>query len=242
MNEPVKYHPDPELGEIAEFTFTDEFTAEATLPGVGKASAATSKYFFEMLAADGIPTHFITADIPNGTMRCRKLHMIPLIYVWRYKAMGTFCNVYNVDEGTELNGIIETLVDMPENPRICDETSVALGLITSYRQRLCYEYMRRISTLFTTAVTACGLELIDFRIEFGMDAEDGGFGTLRVGGEISGLTMTVVHKDGKLVDPVRLASLLITNEPAKEPAKEVATETAKEEAAVPPLQNDTPSA
>ena len=39
-----------------------------TIDGIGKANLQTSVYYFEMLKAAGIKTHYISADIENATM------------------------------------------------------------------------------------------------------------------------------------------------------------------------------
>ena len=39
-----------------------------TIEGIGKANLQTSVYYFEMLKAAGIKTHYISADVENATM------------------------------------------------------------------------------------------------------------------------------------------------------------------------------
>ncbi|MBR6709792.1 MAG: phosphoribosylaminoimidazolesuccinocarboxamide synthase, partial [Clostridia bacterium] len=39
-----------------------------TIEGIGKANLQTSVYYFEMLKAAGIKTHYVAADIENATM------------------------------------------------------------------------------------------------------------------------------------------------------------------------------
>ena len=39
-----------------------------TIEGIGKANLQTSVYYFEMLKAAGIKTHYVSADVENATM------------------------------------------------------------------------------------------------------------------------------------------------------------------------------
>ena len=43
-------------------------TIGLTIEGAGRAGLRLSKYFFELLEKQGIPTHYISADIENATM------------------------------------------------------------------------------------------------------------------------------------------------------------------------------
>ena len=45
-----------------------ENTVGLTIDGIGKANLETSVYYFEMLKAAGIKTHYVSADVANATM------------------------------------------------------------------------------------------------------------------------------------------------------------------------------
>src|SRR5690554_8216761 len=46
-------------------------TVGLTIEGAGKAGLRLTKYFFEILKAKGIPTHYIEADMEKTTMKVR---------------------------------------------------------------------------------------------------------------------------------------------------------------------------
>ena len=43
-------------------------TVGLSIDGIGKANLKTSVYFFEILKAAGIKTHYVSADVENATM------------------------------------------------------------------------------------------------------------------------------------------------------------------------------
>ena len=78
------------------------------IDGIGKASMLLSKYFFPILKSAGIPVHYIDIDLKAGTMLGQYLTILPVEYIWREKAWGSFCKTYGIEQGTLLNGLIET--------------------------------------------------------------------------------------------------------------------------------------
>ena len=48
-------------------------TVGGSVEGKGKIGLAISKYFFELMEKNGIPTHYIDSDIEKGLMQVRNL-------------------------------------------------------------------------------------------------------------------------------------------------------------------------
>jgi len=207
--------------DVALFTFKDDVcsaggvvdpganqTEGLSIAGKGKASLLLSNHFFPFLTQNGKNTHFMSADVANGTMRCLKLDMIPLEFIWRSKAWGSFCKTYGVPQGQDLGegGLVEVTLKNDElgDPRICEEACVRLGLVTQYNYRLCYEYTKRIGDVLARELfTKHQLELIDFKVEFGLFND-----VVKLGDEISGDIMRVLDADGNSVNPVTLAEII----------------------------------
>ena len=71
-------------------------TVGLSIDGIGKANLKTSVYFFEILKAAGIKTHYVGADVENATMEVppAKVFGKGLEVICRYRAGGSFLRRY----------------------------------------------------------------------------------------------------------------------------------------------------
>jgi len=192
------------------------------IDGMGRASLALSQHFFPLLEAvkledipdktlptkgippDGIKTHFISCNIEKGAMLCKHLTMLPVEFIWRSKAWGSFCRVFGVEQGFEFSApCIEATLkdDALGDPRIGKPAAVLLGRITEEQFYACENYTGVIGEILRAELAKFGYELIDFKVEFGVDAK----GTIHLADEISGGIWRILDKDGNTVDPVMAA-------------------------------------
>ena len=173
------------------------------IDGIGRASLLLSQHFFRILTEKGVVTHFISADIEKGTMTCKQLNMLSVEFIWRNKAWGSFCKMYGVEQGKVLNGLVEATLksDALGDPRINEEACVALGKLTQSQYRWCDATIREIGGILKPEMAKHGYELIDFKVEFGVDAE----GKTMLADELSGGIWRLLDKDGKAVDPLECA-------------------------------------
>jgi phosphoribosylaminoimidazole-succinocarboxamide synthase len=174
------------------------------IDGMGRASRLLSQYFFPILAKEAdVPTHFVSADTEKGTMTCLKLKMLPVEFIWREKAWGSFCKMYGVEQGYPLNGLVEATLksDPLGDPRINEEACIRLGKLSEEQYRLCDSYIRKIGKILKREMEKYDYALIDFKVEFGVDVN----GRVVLADEISGGIWRLLDKDGKPVDPVECA-------------------------------------
>lgn len=176
---------DPEL-YIVEYK--DDATAfnarkRGTVAAKGIVNNAVSAELYRRLGDAGIPTHLVAHLSPREQL-VRALEIVPVEVIVRNRAAGTFAKRYGVDEGTPLEPIViewcyksDDLGDPPMN----DATAVALGLATPEELEAMYEMAAAINDLLLPLLADIGLELIDFKLEFGRDAE----GELWLADEIS---------------------------------------------------------
>ena len=176
--------------------------------GKGNASLRLSKFFFEKLAKEGIPSHYIEADIKENRMLVRKAEPFGngLEFICRKKAAGSFVRRYGryIKEGEPLNYLVEITLkdDERQDPLITDDTLVALGLMTYEEIKEAKALTKRVTQLVERECEAAGLELIDIKLEFGrLD------GRIAVIDEISGDNMRVM-KDGRSVMQKEFADIL----------------------------------
>ena len=90
-----------EENKIVNLFFKDDATGEngvfdpgsntvgGSVAGKGKIGLTISKYFFELMEKNGIPTHYLGADIEKGLMQVRQLTVPKLEFVLRYFTAGS---------------------------------------------------------------------------------------------------------------------------------------------------------
>src|SRR5699024_3574290 len=67
-------------------------TVGLTMEGAGRAGLKMTKYFFEKLKENDVPTHFIDADLEDATMTVTPADVFGegLEVICRYRAVGSF--------------------------------------------------------------------------------------------------------------------------------------------------------
>ncbi|HEY8424452.1 MAG TPA: phosphoribosylaminoimidazolesuccinocarboxamide synthase [Limnochordales bacterium] len=154
--------------------FTDEATAfdgtkRAVIGGKGEANAAISAAFFRAVERAGVPTHFLRMESPVR-MLVRAVEIIPLEVVVRNRVAGSLAKRLGLEEGTALRRPVLELFyksDPLHDPWVNAHHAEALGWATAEElaelERLAFEANRAMRRLALRA----GLELIDFKLEFG---------------------------------------------------------------------------
>ncbi|MEW6045632.1 MAG: phosphoribosylaminoimidazolesuccinocarboxamide synthase [Bacillota bacterium] len=160
--------------------FTDEATAfdgtkRAVIAGKGEANAAISAAFFRALERAGVPTHFVRLESPT-VMLARAVEIIPLEVVVRNRVAGSLANRLGLEEGTPLRRPVLELFyknDALHDPWVNAHHAEALGWASAEElqqlEHLAFEANRAMRELALRA----GLELIDFKLEFGRSVQAG---------------------------------------------------------------------
>jgi phosphoribosylaminoimidazole-succinocarboxamide synthase len=174
----------------------------------GKVALRISRHFFELLGAEGVPSHYIEADLDRNMMAVKKAEKFGagIEVVCRFRAYGSFLGRYGryVERLQPLDGLVEINLKDEErgDPLVTDDTLVQIGLLTREEvaevKRLC----RRIAELIRDDLALRGLELVDIRLEFGRI--DGGVAIID---DISGYNMRV-FREGAQVPVSELAAML----------------------------------
>jgi len=203
--------------DVVEFIFTDKVCTDENgnfdpganqangleMAGQAKACLATCQYFFPKMELSGIPTHFIESDINKGTMKCKAVTVIPVEFIWRAKAWGSFCKRYGVEQGLPLHGLIEGTLkdDALGDPLIYPAAACAIGKITSEQWDQCIKYTRGIFDILQREIAKTGYELIDGKVEFGLTKD----GQLVLVDELSANIWRVVDDQGRSVEAHKIA-------------------------------------
>lgn len=142
--------------------------------GKGAAAHAISTLIFNYLAKQGIQTHLIKRLSPTEDLvqRCR---MIPLEFVTRNRVAGHFATRFGLTEGQKLAKPVEETFyksDKLDDPLVNGSTAEALGFATAAELATCWALCREINAALTPLFARAGIELVDFKLEFGRQSAD----------------------------------------------------------------------
>ena len=203
--------------------FKDDVTGEAgvfdpgantvglTMEGAGKAGLRLTKFFFEKLEKQGIPTHYIASDIEAATMTVKpaKVFGKGLEVICRYRAVGSFMRRYGLyaKEGQVLDAFVEVTLkdDEREDPPITKDALEMLGILTKDEYTILKDLTKKISGVIKDELEKKGMELYDIKLEFARVGEDGHIALID---EISGGNMRA-YKGGEYIPPMELERLML---------------------------------
>lgn len=184
-------------------------TVGLSIEGMGRGGIRLTDYFFRKLMEQGIPTHFVSADIDKAEMVVRPAAVFGrgLEVICRFRAVGSFMRRYGAyaKEGQTLDAFVEITLkdDEREDPPITRDALAMLGLLTNEEYDVLKVLTQKISTIIKEDLQQRGMELYDIKLEFGRVD-----GKITLIDEISGGNMRV-YKDGKSVEPLELVKLML---------------------------------
>lgn len=181
------------------------------MEGAGRAGLRLSCFFFEQIAREGIPTHFVSADPEKATMTVKPAKMFGdgVEVIVRYRAVGSFFRRYALycREGDPLDGYVEiTLKDDERNdPLITSDALEMLGIMTWPEYTVLTGLARRAGDIVRSGLAGAGLELYDIKFEFGRIGRDGEIALID---EVSGGNMRA-YEGARRVEPLELAERIL---------------------------------
>ena len=158
--------------------YKDDATAfnglkKGTIMDKGIMNNTITTFFFDLLGKNGIPHHQIK-KLSDREALCKKVHIIPLEVVTRNIAAGSLAKKMGVEEGYVLKKpIIEFCYKNDElgDPMINDDYAEAFGIATDAQVKEIKELTLKINTILTNFLAERKIRLIDFKLEFGTDAD-----------------------------------------------------------------------
>ncbi|NLB89576.1 MAG: phosphoribosylaminoimidazolesuccinocarboxamide synthase [Syntrophomonadaceae bacterium] len=182
-----------------------------TIAGSGRAGLRLTKYFFEILQKEGIPTHYIDADIDKATMTVKPATVFGkgIEVICRYRAVGSFLRRYGlyVEEGQPLDAFVEVTIkdDERQDPPITDDALEMLGILSKREYETIKELTKKIAGIIKAELSKKDIELYDIKFEFGkVKGEE----NIVLIDEISGGNMRA-YRDGKHIPPLELEQLIL---------------------------------
>ena len=176
---------DPELLIVS---YKDDATAfnglkKGTIAGKGIINNQMSNRLMLLLEKQAIPTHFVRELNARETL-VKKVRIVPLEVIVRNIAAGSFSKHYGVEEGMVFDKpTIEFSYknDALGDPLLNFHHALALKVATYRELQTIERYAMRINGILQEFWAACGVTLVDFKMEFGKLAD----GSIVLADEIS---------------------------------------------------------
>ncbi|GAB4210378.1 MAG: phosphoribosylaminoimidazolesuccinocarboxamide synthase [Synechococcales cyanobacterium] len=174
--------------QVVRCEYKDDATAfnaqkRGTIAQKGEVNCTVSSLVFPYLQAHGIPTHFLRQLSPNE-MEVKAVTILPMEVVVRNRAAGSLCKRLGIERGTAINPPLVELYyknDALGDPLITHDHIRLMNLATPEQVDYVTRQALAINALLQALFQRCHLELIDFKLEFGVDAT----GALILADEIS---------------------------------------------------------
>ena len=155
-------------------SYKDDATAfdgqkKGTIVGKGAINNRMTNHIFKLLEAKGVPTHLIE-ELNDRETVVKKVEIVPLEVIIRNVSAGSFAKKLGMEEGIRL--LSPTLEfsyknDDLHDPFINDYYALALGLATREEIDTITRYAFLVNEVMQEYFASLGIELIDFKIEFG---------------------------------------------------------------------------
>ena len=168
--------------------YKDDATAfnglkKGTVAGKGAINNRMTNSMMQLLEQHGIPTHFVQELSERETL-VKRVKIVPIEVIVRNVAAGSLAKRLGLAEGTRLKStVLEYCYKNDElgDPMINDYHVFAMGLATKEELEKIAAYSFKINEIMTAFFKEIGVDLIDFKLEYGITNDD----TLVLADEIS---------------------------------------------------------
>lgn len=163
-----------DVEDVLIVDYKDDATAfnglkKGTIVGKGVINNRMSNHVFRLLEKEGVPTHYIE-ELSDRETAVKKVDIVPLEVIIRNVSAGSFAKKMGMEEGVRF--ISPTLEfsykdDALGDPMINDYYAIAIGIATREEIDLIAKYAFKVNEVLCKYFESIGIELIDFKIEFG---------------------------------------------------------------------------
>ncbi|HEY9769640.1 MAG TPA: phosphoribosylaminoimidazolesuccinocarboxamide synthase [Coleofasciculaceae cyanobacterium] len=165
--------------EILLTVYKDDATAfnaqkRGKIQGKGAINCQITAALFEWLESKNIPTHCLDCPEPNQ-MRVKAVTIVPVEVVVRNIAAGSLCRQTGLPEGQVLSSpLVEYYYKSDElgDPLLTRDRIFLLNLVAPQRLTEIDNMARKINQNLQTFFDKCNITLVDFKLEFGIDAQE----------------------------------------------------------------------
>ena len=139
----------------------------------GELNNKITTIIYNRLIKAGIPTHYIKT-LNETDQLCKKVSIFPLEVIVRNTIAGSMAKRLGIKEGTVPSNVIFEICyknDALGDPLINDHHAVAVGAATYDELAKIYELTGKVNKELKTMFAEIGVNLIDFKVEFGRTAD-----------------------------------------------------------------------
>ena len=164
--------------DVVIVDYKDDATAfngikKGSIAGKGVINNRMSNHIMRKLEAEGIPTHLIE-ELSERETAVKKVSIVPLEVIVRNISAGSFAKRFGVEEGIVFDD--PTIEFSYKNDDLGDPLmnayhAVALKVATWEEIDLIKNYAFRINTLLKGFLKSVGIDLVDFKLEFGKTSD-----------------------------------------------------------------------
>ena len=159
---------------VLRMEYKDDATAgngakKAQFENKGRMNKAITLVIYRMLESKGVKTHLV-ADVDDINIDVKKVSILPLEVIVRNIAAGSLSKRLGLPEGTALKcPVLEFSYKNDElgDPMVNDYHIAAMELATKEEMEQISTMALKINDLLTAYLKDLGIELIDFKLEFG---------------------------------------------------------------------------
>lgn len=163
--------------DILLTVYKDDATAfnaqkKGQISGKGTINCQITAALFEWLESKNIPTHYIDCPEPDR-MRVKAVKIVPIEVVVRNIAAGSLCRQTGLPQGQVLpSPLLEYYYKSDElgDPLLTRDRIFLLNLVTPQRLAEIENMARKINQHLQSFFAGCNITLVDFKLEFGIDA------------------------------------------------------------------------
>ena len=163
--------PDEVLIQYEDRVTAGNGKKELWVEGKGAVCCEISKILFEKVQEVGIPNHYISMPT-HKAMCCKEVDIVPIEVIVRNIAAGSIVRQTTIEEGTEFDWpLVEFYLkdDAKDDPLLTTDRIIKMGHNMEVVGEM--EIMaREVNTLLQDVFEGIGLTLVDFKLEFGFDA------------------------------------------------------------------------
>lgn len=183
-------------------------TVGGSVEGKGNIGLQVSKYFFELMEKNGIPTHYLGADLDQNLMQVRKLTVPKLEFVLRYFTAGSMCRRFDLEEGIVFNPPYTEVTlksDEQGDPLISERICLMKNMLVPGQYDEALGILVKVGEVLKEELAKMDLTLIDLKIEVGYDEN----GKMYVADEITPDIWRVRDTNGNIPNQIDCAKIIL---------------------------------
>ncbi|GHT51303.1 phosphoribosylaminoimidazole-succinocarboxamide synthase [Spirochaetia bacterium] len=162
---------DPDLFIV---DYKDDATAgngakRGTIMGKGPINNRVTNHLMKLLEKNNIPTHFVK-EISDRETLVRNVKIVPLEVIVRNIAAGSLSKRLGIEEGVKLESTVLEYCykdDALGDPMVNEYHIAAMKWASADEIKTIAEYSFKINEILGAYLISAGIELIDFKLEFG---------------------------------------------------------------------------